>query len=91
MDKSVSGGPLCCLDAEVTHTHTLRLYAVKPVVYLHHIQVLACSFALGDKKPSLLCVDNYSSLPYLAPVGLLRGAGNQIYTHTHTQAEAFFS
>ena len=66
------------------HSGPYALDVVRPVVCLRHVRVLACSPPPGDKKRSLLCVDNYSSHPYLAPAGLFRGAGKQNHTHTHT-------
>lgn len=99
MEKSVSWGPLCPVHAQIAHTkkHTFRhalgpyaLAVVRPVVCPHHVRVLACSLPSGDKKRSLLCVDNCSSHPLPGPSGpLFRGADKQNYKHSlmhaHTQ------
>ena len=75
------------------HTHIHSGRTLSPVVCLHHVRVLACSLPPGDKKCSVLCVDNYSSHPYLAPEGLLRCRQAKPHTqaHIHTHSWQIFS
>lgn len=102
-EKSVSWGPLCPVRTKThTHTHTESGHTLSGLssVYITYEFWHAAYLRVTKSAVFCVCVDNHSSHPYLAPVGLFRGAGkqNHIYTrkhmHTHTPASfprLFFS